>query len=349
MKHLFIFIVIFFIALTTSVYGINPVRTFSFGSFGIDSPEVLGVQMDTLVQKNAIRFVGDIMLARDVERKMQQYGDFYPLSRLPALKENSYLVGNFEAAIPVVHTPTKDLHFSFSVDEKYIYSLKNYGFTHLGLANNHSFDFGKNDFIHTVDTLNASSLIPFGDPTQLSSSSISLFSMGSSTVAVVGVYAVDTVPTDSEIQSVLDIATAESDLQFVYIHWGTEYSLVHSSSQNILAHKLIDAGADVIIGHHPHVVQDIEVYKNKVIFYSLGNFIFDQYFSDDVQKGLMLDFSQTPDTLTFSLIPISSLNSRTAPQLMTGYEKDIFMSQLSNNSDTALAEMITDGVITLRR
>ena len=71
----------------------------------------------------------------------------------------------------------------------------------------------------------------------------------------------------------------KSDFVVVYTHWGLEYHLRESESQKNLAHMFVDAGADVIIGSHPHVVQPIEIYKEKVIFYSLGNLVFDQYFS----------------------------------------------------------------------
>jgi len=80
-----------------------------------------------------------------------------------------------------------------------------------------------------------------------------------------------------------------ADLIIVYPHWGTEYLTSHPDKrQTDLAHQFIDSGADIIIGSHPHVIQPIEIYKEKPIFYSLGNFVFDQYFSKETMQGLML-------------------------------------------------------------
>ena len=78
----------------------------------------------------------------------------------------------------------------------------------------------------------------------------------------------------------------EVDFVFAYTHWGAEYKTMFSRGQQKMAHELIDAGADLVLGSHPHVVQPIEVYKNKVIFYSLGNFLFDQTFSRETMFGI---------------------------------------------------------------
>jgi len=77
-----------------------------------------------------------------------------------------------------------------------------------------------------------------------------------------------------------------SDIVVVFSHWGTEYNLGVDDSTRDIAHSFIDAGADLIIGSHPHVIEPIEIYKEKRIYYSLGNFIFDQYFSEDVRNGM---------------------------------------------------------------
>ncbi len=71
----------------------------------------------------------------------------------------------------------------------------------------------------------------------------------------------------------------------VYAHWGDEY-VPETEMQRVLAHRFIDAGADVIIGSHPHIIQSHESYNGKDIYYSLGNFIFDQYWNEDVRKGM---------------------------------------------------------------
>ena len=72
----------------------------------------------------------------------------------------------------------------------------------------------------------------------------------------------------------------------VFSHWGVEYSPASTDSMKSLAHQFIDAGADLVVGSHPHVIEPMEIYNGKRIYYSLGNFIFDQYFNEDVRNGL---------------------------------------------------------------
>jgi poly-gamma-glutamate synthesis protein (capsule biosynthesis protein) len=76
----------------------------------------------------------------------------------------------------------------------------------------------------------------------------------------------------------------------VYSHWGDEY-VTANAMQKSLARRFIDAGAEIVIGAHPHVVQEHELYAGKHIYYSLGNFIFDQYFNEQVRRGLMLELA----------------------------------------------------------
>ena len=103
-------------------------------------------------------------------------------------------------------------------------------------------------------------------------------------------------------------AKQKSDFVIVSMHSGNEYVNKPNSSQVNFAHSAIDAGADLVIGHHPHVVQILEKYKDKYIFYSLGNFIFDQQASE-TRKGLMIKVYFTKDEITkISLLPIIMKN-----------------------------------------
>jgi poly-gamma-glutamate capsule biosynthesis protein CapA/YwtB (metallophosphatase superfamily) len=86
-------------------------------------------------------------------------------------------------------------------------------------------------------------------------------------------------------------ARASGYIPIVYTHWGIEYATTSSAYSRELAHSFVDAGAEIVIGSHPHVVEEHEIYNGKYVYYSLGNFIFDQYFSDDVQNGLLLQIT----------------------------------------------------------
>jgi poly-gamma-glutamate synthesis protein (capsule biosynthesis protein) len=85
-------------------------------------------------------------------------------------------------------------------------------------------------------------------------------------------------------------ASTKVDYLVVSFHFGDEYQTIHNARQELLAHKAIDNGAKIVIGHHPHVMEDVEVYKNGYIAYSLGNLIFDQgYYKPEKKQGLILE------------------------------------------------------------
>lgn len=348
MKRLLLLLLLAICALCAGVYNFFPSTSLTWGTIAFALPQLPHPEEATVQEKGKVLFVGDVMLARSVETVMDTYGADYPFAELPPLGSDSYLVGNFESSVPVRHAQTPSMGFSFSVEQQYLQGLTHYGFTHLGLANNHSYDFGRDDFEHTVGALRDASTTVFGNPRDLASSSIPLLKVGDATIALIGLYAVDRIPTQQEIKSVLSRASQMSTYQVVFIHWGTEYKIVHNETQEKLAHTLIDNGADVIIGHHPHVVQDIEEYKNGIIFYSLGNFVFDQFFSDDVQKGLSVEMSLADDeVLNFKLIPVTSIGSRSVPRHMALFEKDAFLSELGLRSAANLRLMINAGEILL--
>src|SRR5690606_37322647 len=94
----------------------------------------------------------------------------------------------------------------------------------------------------------------------------------------------------------------------------------HTTVQESLAHILIERGIDAVVGHHPHVVQDIAIYKGAPIFYSLGNFIFDQYFSSEVQEGALLEVHIENTSVVFRVIPIESHDVRSQPTF--AHDKD---------------------------
>jgi poly-gamma-glutamate synthesis protein (capsule biosynthesis protein) len=133
----------------------------------------------------------------------------------------------------------------------------------------------------------------------------------------------------------------------VSMHWGEEYKLINSPTQQKLAHKIIEAGAGLIIGHHPHVVQNIEKYQGKLIFYSLGNFIFDQYFSSDTQQGLTVGIEIYPDRLICRLFPLQI--NLSLPVLMEQNKASEFLIQLAKRSDDKLVDEIKDGIIKIER
>ena len=92
-------------------------------------------------------------------------------------------------------------------------------------------------------------------------------------------------------------ANEKVDFVIVMPHWGTEYKTTSTENQKYLAYRWIDAGADMVIGGHPHVIEESEIYKDKYIYYSLGNYIFDQWFEEDVKNGLAVNFKFTKEVI----------------------------------------------------
>lgn len=302
-----------------------------------------------LLEDKGMVFVGDIMLARSVERNLLSLPKEHAFLEVKELFKDKFVVGNFEASVPKVHEPTPNFTFKFSVTPQLLPILKDAGIEYLSLANNHTLDFGVDGYRNTLEELKSQGLIPFGHPSAVSSSSVSYIDLGNKKVAVMGISNLFTSPSKAEWGPFLEEAKKNSDLQIVYIHWGNEYELVHNETQSKLAKELIDAGVEIIVGHHPHVVQDIWRYGDGIIFYSLGNFIFDQYWEDAVLEGLALDFSVTGEgEWQMKLVPIESKSVRLQPREMVDKEREMFLSELALRSDPSLVESIRKGIISLQ-
>lgn len=298
-------------------------------------------------ERESLFFLGDIMLARDVEARLSGQVSSYAFMELPMLKEAKWVVGNFEASIPEVHIPTPNMTMRFSVDSSLLGILKAGGLTHLSLANNHALDYFEDGYQNTMATIKSKGFEALGHPLRVDETSVSYLKASDRVIALIALNA-----TYGELPAtwieVLDEVKDKSDTQIAYIHWGEEYEPIHSESQKKLAHEFIDAGFDVVIGHHPHVVQDIEHYKDGLIFYSLGNFIFDQYWNDDVGEGLVLELVVEKKNLAFILHPTETRTTKVQPRLMTGSDKNDFLLELSQRSSATLETGIRQGALALQ-
>ena len=293
-----------------------------------------------------ITFTGDIMMARSVERWMNENGADYPFRNVAALAaSSSAVVSNFEAAISEVHIPTPPLIMRFSVDQRFIPALRRSGVTHVSLANNHTLDYGQSAYRNTRAMLAANDIVSFGHSTTLSTSSITYIKAGSTTVSILAIHTLFVAPNPVILRDLVEYMKKTSDVQLAFIHWGTEYKPSHDAGQATLANYLVTLGIDAIIGHHPHVVEDVQLIGNVPVFYSLGNFIFDQYFSTPVQLGLVLRLDFTADNLVFTLLPVTSLDSHGQPRVMNDTEKATFLANLSLKSAPALAPNIKAGKV----
>ncbi len=361
MKHSRPLLILLILILSVQILSLNPnfsppnvERGFFAQNIKRESLELKRRVQETLFSAkvtktyNSLVFVGDVMLGRNVEVLMNREGSGYPFDglALPSLAPNPAIVGNFEAAMATPHVMTKALQMRFSVNEVFLPALSAAGYTHASQANNHSFDYELEGYVNTKNALSRQGIAPFGHGREINRDSISYIESEAGIVALVGINASASIPRLQEFSEALRVASEQSTMQIVYIHWGNEYDNIHSRAQELLATELIDAGADMIVGHHPHVVQDIDVIDGVVVFYSLGNYIFDQYFSTEVQEGLVLTLSldETPQVM---LVPVTSNAALSKPSLMTPAQHSKFLESLAIRSDEALAQSIIKGIIPL--
>ncbi len=297
--------------------------------------------------KEKIVFVGDMMFDRGVEDMMKNMGFAYPIELIKDfLKGFNYAVGNLEGPINEKPKDFPDESLKFSFDSKITESLKEGNFKLVSLANNHTLNMGEAGLEETKEILKKNDIAYVGDP--IGCDIDYLYQKDDMSFYAVN----ETYPTNCSDN---DLVGAFSEVKYynpdsfivVLMHWGDEYKMTASATQEEMAHELIDVGADVVLGGHPHVVQNVEMYNGKLIFYSLGNFIFDQYFSKETQEGLAVGMERYASKTVYTLYPVK--NRLSQPRLMEGEDKQAFLDDLAKRSSEDLSDGIKSGVIEISK
>lgn len=227
-----------------------------------------------------ILLVGDMMFDRYVRLLLDEHGYEYPFKKINL--DADIVVGNLEGTITTNKSIAKRDVLRFTFDPKIIEPLKR--FTAVSLANNHSRDFGYKGYTDTMKYLRDAGIGYFGDWANEENLSYVIEKKGK-TVEFIGFNEFGYRNYETVLSAV---ASSTADYTIVFPHWGVEYEKEPSTLQKTWARRFIDAGADAVIGAHPHVVQTTETYKGKPIIYSMGNFIFDQYANNDLKTGLVV-------------------------------------------------------------
>ncbi len=273
------------------------------------APQVLLIPIASFIKpprQYSIIVVGDIMLDRAIPSRVARAGNndwLFPFALMSERLQNADIVfGNHEGPVSDLGVQDTSKRFSFHFPLESTAGVATAGFDVVAIANNHALDRGYPALCDTANRLRAVGITPIGggcNKTEAFSPYVKTLPDGT-TVAFLaytefykGATATDdrpglfpyTVPAMTE--AIADAKTNGADIVLVSIHWGVEYMDHPTDAQREMAHALIDGGADVIVGHHPHVPQDFEIYNGKTIFYSLGNFVFDQYFSEKTMHGMM--------------------------------------------------------------
>ncbi|GAF96443.1 unnamed protein product, partial [marine sediment metagenome] len=198
------------------------------------------------------------------------------------LRNKDILFGNLEAVLSSMGEAAQKAVLVHS-SPKNVEHLKSTGFDVLNIANNHIFDFGPEGFKNTLDVLYQNDLTFIGTNNKSAKNHVIVerkgikfgflgYTQGGFTLPEKGIWI--NKMEDTDIIKDIEYIGPQCEFVIISLHWGIEYVSYPSPKQINLAHRLIDAGATVILGHHPHVIQGIERYKTGLIAYSLANFQF---------------------------------------------------------------------------
>ena len=267
-----------------------------------------------------IVFTGDILLDRGVRQVIEHHGVDHLFSDGidSVFRSAQIVVGNLESPATKIETPVYK-RFIFRGEPEWLDALKRHGITHLNLANNHSIDQGRKGLLDTWQNIVKVGMTPLGagenmqeaaKPVLLSEQPRKVWLVPSLRLALEN-YAyltnqpcVSQEPMDSLLERVHRLRTADSTaVIIVSLHWGGEHTLQPVPLQRLEAHQIVLAGADALVCHHTHTLQTIEDYHGHPIYYSVGNFIFDQPKPLN-SEACMVRLKVSRDSLDVETIPV---------------------------------------------
>lgn len=310
----------------------------------VTEPEVLPTETESEEEKYVISLAGDCTLGTNstvyyadlgfIRTIGEDYG--HPFRNVQCYFANDDLtLVNLEGPLIDNGHPKPNKEFNFRGPTDYVNILTEGSVEAVSLANNHTEDYGTDGYQSTLDTLNEA-----GIPYVERDSSV-IITLGDN--FKVGIYGAMFYKLDEDqiVNGITSLKEQGADFVIFAVHWGTEYSYNPASNQVSLAHSVIDAGADVVWGHHPHVLQPIEKYGDGIIFYSLGNFSFGgntsprDYDSALIQLMLIrgVDGSVRMDQVEVHPVCISSIttsnNYQPTPYEPSSAEYDRIMGKLN--------------------
>lgn len=268
----------------------------------------------------SVTITGDILLDRGVRKVIEQKGTDAVFSPFvdSVFQSSDIVIGNLECPATKIKEPSFK-QFIFRAEPEWLFTLKRHGITHLNLANNHSVDQGRAGLADTRENVVSAGMIPIGAgrtmeeaarPVLLTSSPRKVYVLASLQLALENFAYLSEKPSvsqedfDTLAERVRHLRSSEPDSYIIVtLHWGGEHTLQPVTIQRVRAHQLIDAGADALIGHHTHTLQTIEEYKGKPIYYSIGNFIFDQRKPVNT-KACMVKLTITKESSHVETIPV---------------------------------------------
>ncbi len=292
--------------------------------------------------------VGDVMLGRHIARLMSARGNDSLFKEVSSTLQSGDLVfGNLEAIISTQDVPPSfpEKPYNFHAPADAAQALKKAGFHVLAVANNHAMDYGLAALSETKKLLAEKNIATFGAgasladarrPAIVAKKGVRFGFLGYSIAHARSVYAgknkAGIAPVRIE-DILIDVQNLRKqvDVLVVSLHWGIEYEKKPEPKQREYGHRIVDAGADIIIGHHPHVMQGIELYRGRVIAYSLGNFIFDQKGKGTDRSFILACRFRNKALDSVELIPIDRFKTY-FPRVATGSVKKDMLEELGRLS-----------------
>ncbi|NIR52038.1 CapA family protein [candidate division KSB1 bacterium] len=306
----------------------------------LDPPNLMGVI--------SVVAVGDVMLGSWIEPHLKYNGPSYPFEKTVAyLKSADLATANLEAPFTVDGEPFPK-KYNFKVPPEYAAGLRGAGFDVVTLANNHMLDFGEQGLSSTLETLDNLGVKYSGAGRNLHEAhQPAILEVGQKTAAFFGYsmtfpkefYAKEDSSGTAYPEPELMTANLEAwenavDFTVVSFHWSAEKLEIPKEYQIYFAHLAIDSGADLVLGHHPHVLQGLELYKNRLIAYSLGNFAFGSYSPHAVDSIILRAYLNDEGLLYAHCIPINVDNREVEfqPEVVEGKRKTAIISKLQKLS-----------------
>jgi len=291
-----------------------------------------------------IQAAGDVMLGGRWENQVARDGYFHPFERIaPESKKGDITLVNLEAPLTSRGSEFTDKKYRFRVNPKAAAALKKAGITTVTLANNHSMDYGPIGLLDTLQHLDAAGIGHVGAGETLAAALKPLiYDIRGTRVAILG-YSL-TLPQEfwagkaragtaplleKLVKEDIALARKQASIVIVTAHWGEEGTTRLREYQPRLARMMIDAGADAVIGHHPHILQGVETYKRGIIFYSLGNVAFASK-SNIADRTLLVRLRFDGDKRMAELVPVT-INHREVgfqPALLSGRRADELMERV---------------------
>ncbi len=282
-----------------------------------------------------IAAVGDLMLGGRVEPFLKEFGPSYPFTEvMPTLGKADVVVGNLESSISLRGKAVENKKFTLRAGPLAAAALRQAGVRVVTLANNHSMDFGPLALKDTLAALDENGILSTGAgmnlddaraPAILKIKGKTLAFLSYSLTFPLEFFASEnrpgTAPGYSDyVKTDIEKARQLADLVIVSFHWGAELMTAAKEYQVELGHQAIDWGADLVLGHHPHVLQELEIYNGRLIAYSLGNFVFGSE-SNRTNTSIILLLTFQDNTLVrVEAVPLDVNNYRVKyrPHILTG-------------------------------